>query len=117
LDLPGPTHFSNVLRVLVASKIIDSTWDAGGVFSSENITTDSQYYFISENHKPHLLVLAKNINNSGTETLIAQYFTTPSSTTAVLNPVNSYVKIFPNPASTEVRLELNENKFSSARDL
>ena len=115
LTLPGSTSFSNVLRILIASEVIDSTFDSGN-FLSENISTDSQYYFISEDYKPHVLALTKNISPNGT-TLLAQYFLSPSTPTSVIKPENSYVTIFPNPAKSEITVEIDQNKFSNTAAL
>lgn len=111
LLLPNSTTFSNVLRVRVTTETIDTSWNTSNV-PTESITIDTQYYFISEDHKPHVLLLAKFVTNSS-ETIGAQYITSPSLPTSVKKSQNAYVKIFPNPASSNIKIELSENINSS----
>ncbi|MBX9850771.1 MAG: T9SS type A sorting domain-containing protein [Cytophagaceae bacterium] len=112
LQLPGITY-NNVLRLLITSETIDSTFNSGNVFQNRSVSIDTNYYWISEDRKPYLLVLSKNVIDNGTPTIFAQYFSDPTWPTGIKDQQNIYVNVYPNPADNFIRIDIQEEYFNS----
>ena len=111
LQLPARTY-NNVLRLYITTETIDSTFNSSNVFMQKSISLDTNYYWISEDYKPYVLVLSKNISG-GNETLFAQYFSNPTWPTGIQEQKNIHVNIYPNPADDFISLNISEEYFNS----
>lgn len=111
--LPGGATFNNVLRLRTTAKTYDSTYNSSGSFIKEDISIDTNYYWVSQFHKPHIFTLTKSIQNNGSATVLAQYFGSPASVTSINKEYHSYFSVYPNPFSSELFVEVDENLFQS----
>lgn len=109
--VPAGTTYNNVLRLRITSKTIDSNFNSSNAFLSEDISIDTNYYWVSPDFKPHVFVLTKSVQN--TTSIGAQYFTALAWPTGNKNAYESYFSIYPNPLSTELVIEVDQNIFNS----
>jgi hypothetical protein len=115
VTVPGPATYNNVLRIRIVSEIIDSVFN--GSWIRNDISIDTQYYWISEDHKPHVFSMSKTITEYGTAseatTILAQYFSNPAWPTATQNKYKTYVNVFPNPSVSHLTISMDAEKFNS----
>lgn len=115
--VPGPATYNNVLRLLSTSKTIDSTFNSSDVFVKEDISIDTNYYWISQDQKPHVFLLNKSQQGTNPPTTQAQYFSNPAAPTGILNAYDSHFSLYPNPFSQELYVEIDEFLFKSKPSL
>lgn len=107
--VPGPVTYNNVTRLEIATKIIDSIFNSSNVFQTENISIDTNYYWISSDYKPHVFTLSKSIQNGGAPTIFAQYFTNPAWPTGTIDAFNnSNISVYPNPVASDLIVEIDQ---------
>jgi hypothetical protein len=117
ITVPGGTIYNNVLRLLTTSETIDSTFNSSNVFIKKDISIDTNYYWISQDQKPHVFLLNKSQQGLNPPTTQAQYFSNPAAPTGVLNAYDSHFSLYPNPFSEDLFVEIDEFLFKSKPSL
>ena len=117
VTVPGGIVYNNVLRLLITSKTIDSTFNSSNAFVKEDISIDTFYYWLSQDQKPHVFALVKSQQGTNPPTTQAQYFSNPASPTGVLNAYDSHFSLYPNPFYEELFVEIDEFLFKSKPSL